>query len=351
MKRISLLLTGLFLLCGWIGAQNDKISFNETNHNFGIIGDRDGNVSFDFIMTNNSNEPIVISRVTTTCGCTTPSWTKEPIAPGKTGTVTVGYSPLGRIGVIDKVITVFTNQPTPFSLKISGEVVRGKMSVDYETLYPVVLGNYRLKSKELNFGQVGFKEPATLALEVFNNSDVAITQKALKLPKYLSVDFEPAVIPSKTAGIIHVILNVQDENFFGHLSGDLTMQVNEANHVFPFSAIVLDNFSKWPAAKKNNSGKININISEINFGNFSSGNSRTIKISNSGKELLNIRNVQSSNPSITAPKTKLSINPGEISEIKIVADNKKIKSKLLSTLTIISDDPNKPVYEISVVAN
>jgi len=351
MKRISLLLTCLFLFCNWIGAQNEKISFNKTEHDFGVIGEKDGNVSCDFIMTNHSKEPVVISRVTSSCGCTTPTWTKEPIGPGKTGTINIGYIPLGRVGTIARTVSVYIDQMSPISLKISGSVVRGTMKIVPEEVYPQALGNYLLKSKDLDFGQIGLNETRTIRWEVYNNSDAPITQKILKLPKYISVNFQPAIIPPKTGAIIDLSLNVQEENLFGNISGDIALQINEGRHNFPFKATILDDFSQWTALKKENAGKINVSMSEINFGNFSSGNSRTLKISNSGKSLLNIRAIQSSDPSITVSKTKFSIKPGEIAEIKIIADNKKIQSELTTILSIFTDDPKTPIYNISVIAN
>ncbi|MCL1934251.1 MAG: DUF1573 domain-containing protein [Candidatus Azobacteroides sp.] len=352
MKRIYLLLTSFVLFCGGVGAQNEKISINETDHNFGVIGEKDGNAAFDFILTNNSNESFVITKATASCGCTTPIWTKEPIEPRKTGKIFVSYNPVNRPGSFTKSITVYTSQsPTPIRLTIRGEVVQGKIKINPEEAYPVAMGNYLLKSKELNFGRVTWKEAKTIRLEVFNNSDQPITQRILKLPKYLSVTFNPAVIPAKKAGVIDVNFNAQDGDSYGNLSGDITLLINETRQSFPYSATVLEDFSQWTSAKKADAGKINVSTSEINFGNFSSGTGRTLKISNSGKSVLNIRAIQSSDPSITVSKTRFSINPGEITEIKVNADNKKIPSKLSSTLSIMTDDPDMPIYEISVLAN
>ena len=351
MKRICILLSSLILFCGWTGAQSDKLVFNEYEHDFGTIGEKDGTAIFDFIMTNKSNEPVVISRVSATCGCTMPVWSKEPIAPGKTGTITVSYNPLGRVAPFAKTITVYTNQPAPNHLKIKGEVVREKVKIVPEEAYPVAMGNYLLKTKELQFGKVGWKEAKTIRLEVFNNSDVPVTQKILKLPKYVSVDFSPVTIPAKSAATIDVNLNVQDNNFFGNLSDEITIQINDVRQSFPLTVTVLDDFSQWTTSQKANAGKINISASEINFGDFSSGNSRTLKISNSGKSLLNVRAIQSSDPSITVSKTKFGINPGEIAEIKVNVDNKKVQSGLSSTLAIVTDDPNRPVCEIIIAAN
>jgi len=353
MKRISLLLAGLLLFCGLAGAQNEKISFNETEHDFGVIGEKDGYAIFDFIVTNNSKESILISRVQASCGCTTPSWTKEPIEPGKTGIISVSYNPLGRVAPFAKSITVFFNQLSPAYLKIKGQVVQSdalKKKLSPEEEYPVAIGSYLLKTKELSFGQVNSKGAKNIRLEVFNNSDKPITQKVLKSPKYMTVTFNPAVIPAKTAAIMDVNLNAQDEKLFGNLSGEIALLINETRQSFPYSATVVDDFSQWTATKKASAGKININVSEINFGNLRSGNTRTLKLSNSGKSALTVRAIQSSNPSITVSKTHFAVNPGEIVDVKVNID-KNIQSKLNSTLSIISDDPSAPVLEIAVLAD
>ena len=350
MKRISLLLTALILFCGWVNAQNDKISFNETEHDFGVIGEKNGNASCEFVLTNHSTAPLVITNVTASCGCTKPIWTKSPIEPGKKGTINVTYNPVGRVAPFTKTVTVYmSGQSSPTYLKIKGTVVAGEVKKTPEDEYPVALGNYRLKTKELNFGRTGLKEIKTIRLEVFNNSDQPITQKATKLPKYMTVAFNPVSIPAKTAGTMDVTLNVQDINSYGNLSGSFSLLLNGASQSFPYSAILLDDFSQWSATKKVNAGKIGA-TSDMNFGNFSSGSSRTLKISNSGKSVLNIRTIQSSDPAITVSKSHFVINPNEIAEVKVNVDSKKIRSNA-SKLSIFSDDPNTPVYEISVLSN
>jgi len=354
MKRISLLLTCLLVLFyGRTLAQNNKISFNETEHDFGTVGEKDGNVTFDFVLKNNGNDPVVISNVQASCGCTRPVWTKEPIEKGKTGTISVTYSPLGRVGDFIKTITVFTNQNTPLYLKIRGTVAQGsiaKKALTPEEAYPVAMGSYLLKTKDLKYGRIGMGESKTIKLEVFNNSDKPITQKALKVPKYMAVSFNPAVIPAKTAGTMDVNMHIQ-ENLYGNLAGNIAVLINGVQQSFPYSATVLDDFSVWTAGKKADAGKINVSTTEINFGNFTTGAEWTLKISNSGKLALNVRNIQSSDPSITVSKTRFTVNPGEIGEVKVNADSKKIQSKLQSTLSIITDDPNTPIYDVNVAAN
>jgi hypothetical protein len=353
MKRISLILTSLVLFCSWLGAQNAQISFNTTDHDFGVISEKGGRVTFDFILTNNSNAPVVITRVVASCGCTTPLWTKEPVEPGKTGTVTAIYDPTGRPYPFSKVITVFTNLPTPSSLIIRGDVVQGEVVQEAASStpeYTVAIGDYFMKSKDLDFGPVSGREAKTIRLEVYNNSDKPMVQRAQRLPRHIAVSFNPATIPANSTGTIDVRLNANDNSLYGNLSGEITLAINNAQHSFPYSATVLDDFSQWTDTRKANAGKINVSASAIDFGNLDSGNSRTLRISNSGKSPLNVRNIQSSDPLITVNRANLSINPGEIAEIRVNADSRRIQSTLSSTLAIITDDPNRPIYEIAVSA-
>jgi len=70
---------------------------------------------------NTGKEPLIIQRVQPSCGCTTPDWTKEPIAPGKTGMVKASYGTQGRPGHFEKSLTVFSNAGTKM-LTIKGTV-------------------------------------------------------------------------------------------------------------------------------------------------------------------------------------------------------------------------------------
>ncbi len=99
------------------------ISFSKTTHDYGTIYvGGDGNSEFEF--TNTGKEPLVLSSVRSSCGCTVPSWPREPILPGKKEVIKVKYD-TGRIGPINKTITVMSNAKTsPVVLKITGNVVK-----------------------------------------------------------------------------------------------------------------------------------------------------------------------------------------------------------------------------------
>ena len=205
-----------------------------------------------------------------------------------------------------------------------------------------------MKTKALNFGKMVIGETKTIRLEVYNKSDKPIAQKIQKSPKYMTVVFNPAIVPAQTAATVEVSLKAEDVKRYGNLSGEISFSIDGISQSFPYSAMVLDNFDKWTPAKKANAGKINVSSSSVNFDNFSSGNSRTLKISNSGKSTLNVRAIQSSDPAVTVSKDIFSVSSGEIVELKVNVEPKKIQSGS-STLLIITNDPKMPVYEVTIL--
>ena len=99
-----------------------KITFNELEHNYGTI-QKGGDGNCEFTFTNDGNEPLILTGVRASCGCTTPTWTKEPVMPGKTGTIKVRYN-TNNVGSFTKTITVTSNavNATRSTLKIKGKV-------------------------------------------------------------------------------------------------------------------------------------------------------------------------------------------------------------------------------------
>lgn len=101
-----------------------KIAFKQEKHNFGEIPEGPA-VTTEFKFTNNGKEPLILSNVRASCGCTTPSWPKEPILPGKEGSIVVTYNTQGRPGNFTKTITITSNASEPNKvITINGEVIK-----------------------------------------------------------------------------------------------------------------------------------------------------------------------------------------------------------------------------------
>ena len=99
-----------------------KIEFKTDTIDYGTIEKgSDGVRVFEF--TNTGDEPLIISQVKSSCGCTIPKKPKDPILPGQTGEIEVKYD-TNRVNPIRKTITVISNAETPtVALKIKGLVV------------------------------------------------------------------------------------------------------------------------------------------------------------------------------------------------------------------------------------
>lgn len=89
-------------------------------------------INHDFTFVNRGKSPIIIHSVRSGCGCMTADWTKEPIRPGKSGTIRVNYWTQGRLGRFEKSVSVYSNarpdagtsrNGEPFELTLKGEVV------------------------------------------------------------------------------------------------------------------------------------------------------------------------------------------------------------------------------------
>lgn len=126
-QLITILFIGLISLS--VNAQDKvaKIEFKTDTIDYGTI-EKGSNGVRVFEFTNTGDAPLIISNVSSTCGCTVPSWTKEPVMPKAMGKIEVKYD-TNRVSPIRKTITVTSNAETPtVALKIKGEVVDAKDS-------------------------------------------------------------------------------------------------------------------------------------------------------------------------------------------------------------------------------
>ena len=99
------------------------ITVDKTVHDFGTMTQNDGLQKATFVITNNTNEPILITNARPSCGCTASNWTKTPIEPGGTGTVTGEFNPKNQSGPFEKTITIYTNStPDRITVRIKGVV-------------------------------------------------------------------------------------------------------------------------------------------------------------------------------------------------------------------------------------
>ena len=135
MKKVLVTLTVSFMMAFASIAQNAApqpavnpnapgISFDKTVHDYGTVT-KGGDGTCEFTFKNNGIEPLILSNVTSSCGCTVPEWPREPILKGKSASIKVKYD-TNRIGPINKTVTVMSNaKDASVQLRITGNVIEG----------------------------------------------------------------------------------------------------------------------------------------------------------------------------------------------------------------------------------
>ena len=99
-----------------------EFNFEKELHDFGQLVDGE-KVSYSFKFTNSGDAPLIISNAKGSCGCTVPNWSKDPIAPGESGSIEVTFNSSGRSGKQNKAITLTANtNPNRKVINITSEV-------------------------------------------------------------------------------------------------------------------------------------------------------------------------------------------------------------------------------------
>jgi len=103
-------------------AEIAKMTLESASIDYGIVEQgSDGTRVISF--TNTGNAPLIISNVKASCGCTVPSYSKEAVAPGEKGEITVKYN-TKKIGKFTKTVTITSNtEKVTHQFKIKGEVI------------------------------------------------------------------------------------------------------------------------------------------------------------------------------------------------------------------------------------
>ena len=127
MKKISIVFLLGFVLTGMLFAQKQnqpEVTFKKDLHDYGSIKEEVEVALSEFEFTNTGKSPVIIQRISTSCGCAAPSYTREPVLPGKKGKVKVAYNTIYRPGTFRKSVRVYTNVPdTVYTLTIQGNVI------------------------------------------------------------------------------------------------------------------------------------------------------------------------------------------------------------------------------------
>lgn len=336
-----------------LSAQKAVITFDKKTHDFGTIQEDGGNVSYVFEFTNTGDAPLLIQRVSASCGCTTPQWTQTPIEPGKKGSVTAMFNPRGRSGVQTKDVYVYSNasnemEKLSFTCTIERKTEQQSNSRQNQaSSFPFELGQLKVNTKTLQFGNVTKNETQVRSINVFNNSNNNFNLSFADVPAYISVSANPTSLKANESGIIIVTVDASKATEWGPINDNFTVVLNgkrnaDTAYKVNVQANINEDFSKMTATQKRNAPIIEVKSYNLYMGNIKKGSKvrGKVAVKNVGINPLELRRVVNNNSDIAIHPMKMSIKGGRTENFKIDVDSKFLpKGEYKKTFTVQTNDP------------
>ena len=363
-KKIILSLAAILSITVVWAQQGARITSDELTYNFGTIAEADGPATHVFLVKNTGDAPLVITRVTASCGCARPEWGKAPIAPGKTGEVKITYNPKGRPGPFYKTISIFSNgKKGSYNLAIKGNVTPKPAQPVFN--YPYAIGDLKLHTKNILFSSIREEETEGEKISVKNEGETALTIQLGKTPDYLTVQVNPETLRPNEVGEITILMDAKAVRRKGRASARLPIRIQSAEEKemtgeIQISANIIDNFSKLSASDKAKAPIAELSGTLLEFGKLPDKRSivpliggkvsGTFTITNAGKTPLEIYSVTCDDERVTLSKGKRTLKPDVTETFKVTLRPKEIKTKLETLINIVCNDPNGPIRLIKVTA-
>lgn len=339
MKKIWVL--GLIMVFS-LGVFAQKIKFEKTTHEFGEIQKGDP-AEYTFSFTNVTSEPIKLSRVKASCGCTTPSWTREEIQPGAKGEIKVKYN-TARVGKFTKTVTVNVDmEDRPTILYIKGNVNPGEANTNAN--FPQRSGNLAFDKLVQNIGVLDSDKEKTITFNVKN-----IGPFPVRFLEDVDKEIMFEVIPTPdglTPGSIGVVqVKIDGSKFisYGSFSKTITLYTDDKSAKDKTLTITGSVKKVYSAEELAALPNIQFEQTDYNGGVVLEGEKVNVayKFTNTGKEPLIIESVKAScGCTASAPKDKV-IEPGASSEIQATFDSRGRKGTQKKSITVRSNDPDNP---------
>ena len=235
-------------------AQQPVITFEKTEHDFGKIHEEDGRVSVQFAFKNEGMAPLVLSNVRASCGCTTPTWTKEPVEPGQSGSITVTYNPNGRPGRFQKTVTITSNaSEATKKVYIKGEVIPKQAKP--VNRYTVEVGALNMKGVTLDLGTITKGETKTGELEYTNLKAEEHTADLFVADAFVGYQVTLATVKSNEVGKFVFVLDSKATKLYGPVEAyayvvvDGKQQKTDA-YKLTLKANIVEDFSKLSVEEK-----------------------------------------------------------------------------------------------------
>ena len=332
------------------GAQvGEVVEFDKTVHDFGDISINDGPLTCVFTVKNVGKEPIAIYEVVTSCGCTDAKWTREPLQPGKTGTISATYKNEDGPIPFDKTLTVYiAGVSKPVILRLRGIVHEKKKSVA-ELYGAVKLGPMGLKSLNYKVPNVLQGESSTDEAKIANLGKQPMKVTFTDVSPNLTVEVEPAPVPAGGTAALRFSVK-SDPAVCGKHVYSATPVINGTKAAKPITvtALTRGNFASWTPEQRKNAAQCIFDESTVSFGTVKSGDpvEAVFTFTNKGKSPLAFYSIDADATGVTATL------PGETGaqkkgSVPVQVNTSSLpKGETVIMLTVTTNCPTRPLINL-----
>lgn len=353
---LSFLFLSTYISVTNLCAQNEfegLVKFDRTVHDFGDILLTDGEKQCEFTLTNIGKEPIVINRVITSCGCTEPTWTKQPIKPGETGVIDITFKNDQGPYPFNKTITTYiSGLSKPVILRIKGVAYEKEKTL--QELYPFKIGQLGLREEVFDMGQIEQGLAKMEDIKVANISSKPVKVEFSDCPPGLELSISPNPVPANSRGVVTCRIDTKatSEKLWGKniFTSSLSLNGVKQKKKIQVKTLIKENFSSLTDSQKKTGSLIQFTTSSINFGKKKAGEkiTATFYFKNIGKEDLVIYKADSSEPGVTFEHST-SVPEGQTGAVNVTIDTTGHPSEeMLYIFTIITNSPTRPIVNIFI---
>lgn len=346
MRKILCLLAGLFACTAAI-AQH---SFDKTVHDFGDVLLEDGPLSCTFSVKNDSDRPLTIKSVVSSCGCTGVKWTRTPIAAGESGQISAEYSNDEGAYPFNKTLTVYlSDSERPVILHIRGDVHEKKKNLA-ET-YPAHFGTLAMKSNSIKVGNMRQGERKSGIIDIANTGKKPVRLDLADISEGLTLNIDNNVIAP--SGISHLSYTVQaDRTKWGRTSFGCSFIINGRKTTGPeFRTTIIKNFSGMDRASLSEAPVAELLENTWTVQKLKEGQKIEARfvIRNGGRKTLKIYGADSEDSRLRFRSYPEAVAPGADGEIavEVRAENLE-KGEQLFIGTLYTNSPTRPLVNIFV---
>ncbi len=331
-----------------------RIEWRSLRHDFGAFNESTGPATATFVYYNTGDEPLVITGARANCGCTTPRYSADVLAPGDSATLSVTYDPAGRPGRFEKKVYVDTNtEPRRSTLSINGVVIGAPASLSAR--YPVEVGPLRMNRSTFLLGSMERGHVKSVFESLYNASADTLRPVVTDVPSWLEATVVPAAAGPGEQTSINLFVHTDRIPQWDVVTDTVTVRPGKdsAESIrVPVVVTVREDFSRLTDKERANAPIVRLDktrLDPVTVG--PDGATAKLTIHNDGRSALRIRRLYTRTPGVTVSvKDDATVKAGKSLTVNVHIPASALGDAKAAAvvMSLVTNDPASPRTSITI---